>query len=406
MRHPPKKQISVPPAIIFGLLALSACARSNVSADDAARLSLNGRPLSLEGGLLGSGVSVTLTLGATVASPTVGGIKTQADDVTIVNNDAYVSYNVAGNSQVGEIDKIGVAIPLLPVLTSTMPFPTADIHGVWTDGSTVFAAGADLNNGPVVEKFGVILGQLTTPSIGALQPSYATTGVFVKGSNLYAISGDTGGLNIYNASTMAAVGSSSPTTPLLPITDARAITSRSTDTDVFVVAGQPGRILDITPAGTVARTYSLGGAVTPESKSTITSGSTMLLASIGEGGVKIVCKADAGVLASIPAPTGVGSLSNAATVSNAVTSGPGLLFVANGEAGVYVYALQTSGTSVGACAGLAAPTFLGSINFGAAISANNVKYGNGVLFVATGLGGFKIISVTNITVSSPLLDLL
>src|SRR2546422_1967903 len=83
--------------------------------------------------------------------------------------------------------------------------------------------------------------------------------------------------------------------------------------------------------------------------------------------------------------------------SNAVAIDQDLMFISNGEAGVYLaqgsQAFSTSGT------GAQTITMRGKLRFGNLQSVNHVAYsaggpGNpGILIVAAGLGGLKIVQV-------------
>lgn len=77
-------------------------------------------------------------------------------------------------------------------------------------------------------------------------------------------------------------------------------------------------------------------------------------------------------------------------MTNAVTVQNGLIYAANGEAGIYVYVVRNSASAT-AC-GAATVSLLGSLNFGAGISANSVFSGGGLLYVATGLGGLRLVA--------------
>jgi hypothetical protein len=79
-------------------------------------------------------------------------------------------------------------------------------------------------------------------------------------------------------------------------------------------------------------------------------------------------------------------------VTNAASAERDLLFISNGEAGVYV----AQGSQAFSATGSEAPqqlTMLGRLRFGNLQSVNHVTYRSGHLFVAAGLGGLKIVKV-------------
>ena len=78
-------------------------------------------------------------------------------------------------------------------------------------------------------------------------------------------------------------------------------------------------------------------------------------------------------------------------VTNAVAIDQDLMFISNGEAGVYLaqgsQAFSTSGT------GAQTITMQGKLRFGNLQSVNHVALQSGLLIVAAGLGGLKIVQV-------------
>ena len=90
-------------------------------------------------------------------------------------------------------------------------------------------------------------------------------------------------------------------------------------------------------------------------------------------------------------PATVSGVPAAQSVTNAASAAGALLFTANGEAGVRVY--RVLGKKNNNKCELVELPLLGSLNFGAHLSANDVTY----LYVATGLGGLEIIRVDGVT---------
>lgn len=105
-----------------------------------------------------------------------------------------------------------------------------------------------------------------------------------------------------------------------------------------------------------ASTYTVGGNTTAESKSSVVAGNTLMLASTGSGGFKVLCKATGATLATVAAPTFTG-IPASKSVVNSVAAVPGYLFSANGEAGVNVYTLKKTATTV---LGISTPAYLGT----------------------------------------------
>ena len=92
----------------------------------------------------------------------------------------------------------------------------------------------------------------------------------------------------------------------------------------------------------------------------------------------------------MPQPN-VAGLDATVTVTNAATTDNKTLFMANGEAGVYVAMAVTRFDSKDCTVDNL--QLLGKFRFDDFQSVNHVTYRNDVLFIAGGLGGLKILTV-------------
>ena len=79
-------------------------------------------------------------------------------------------------------------------------------------------------------------------------------------------------------------------------------------------------------------------------------------------------------------------------VTNAVAVDGDLMFISNGEAGVYVATSELDFEDHD-CDESPEITMLGQLQFGDLESVNHVEYENDYLFVAAGLGGVKVVEV-------------
>ena len=395
--HPPALTILT----LSVLLAISACGSAQEAGLNSGdpRVVWSDTPVAM--GLLGNNVSLSLTLAATILPPTVSGTTLDADDVFVSGLNTYVSYNIPGATHMGGIDQINMTVPLLPVRTASTTFNTSTINGVYVNGSTVYSVGATTGSTPtgypaVLYTQTVGHGSFSTvASTAGLQNTYAGTAVTLWNNYLFALSGSTGGLTLLDPNTLSQISYTA-------ISDARAASFYGTTSDLFVVAGG-GNVYDINSSGTIVHTISLTGNTIPESKSTIQVGKTMVLVSLGDGGAAVVCQADQKTLATIAAPV-INGISSTLTVTNAVSAGPGLLFAADGQAGVYVYSMTYGSSTTSSCNSVSL-SLLGNISVGSNYSANNVKYVNGNLYVATGGGGFQVmVSTLAIPIVNALLD--
>lgn len=301
----------------------------------------------------------TLTLVASIAPPSVNGAILQASDITMSGTKAYVAYNTAGNGR-AVLNKIGLSA--LGDLTGTV-------------------ASTQLTN-----------------NVGVL--AYAGISVLTSGLNIYALSGNNGGLTILNSSDLSQVSQTQ-------IEDARDL-SRASNGDLFVLSGKTASsevaIQRYTSAGVLTGSpITISGSVADEGRSSIYTGSIAHIATAGQAGVRVICASNpSNVIGTIANPT-VSGLTADKTTANAVAYGNGLIYVANGGAGVYIYGVERTLFQSG-CTGVSV-AYLGSFNFGDGTSVNNIYYQNGFLVAATGEGGFKIISVIQSVVSGLLIGL-
>lgn len=218
--------------------------------------------------------------------------------------------------------------------------------------------------------------------------AYAGTDVVVghydNDKNVYATFGDNGGLTVFDLDDLSVLNEYS-------YSDARGI-DISNNKEVVLLTGQSGtaHYFD-TDGNTVAETF-VDGATIPESRSTVVAGNTYSVVATGDGGVSVLCNADQSILTNTPQVV-VDGIDSELTVTNAADVSNGLVFTANGAAGVYVYTFETSGSS-DPCKDVELVE-VGKIDFGEDVSANGVFFKANALFVTTGLGGVKVIDVTN-----------
>ncbi|UYL09430.1 hypothetical protein B9G69_002435 [Bdellovibrio sp. SKB1291214] len=380
--------------------------QSDVTGQDMAAYSSGGGLHSMA--LLGDVLSLTptLTLVGTLAPPTVNGAQVQASDIAVSGSKVYVAYNTRGATQAGAIDVIDISNPYALTLPSQALYPTSDIHKVYVKGTSLYAAGATSDNGG-----GGNLQKITLDANGKLTstvssvflrsaadptiPAYAGTSVVAAGSYIYALSGNNGGLSILNNSDLSTVG-------FTALPDARDISFDSSSSSLYAVTGKTAsaeslvKHYDLNGSLLSSGNVTLSNGVIDEAKSTITTGATFQIATNGYGGARLICLSSGAILGTATNPTVTG-LTTDKTTANAAAFGAGYMFVANGEAGVTIYSVNTS-SLVSGCS-LVTITYLGRFSLGANASANNIFYTNGHLVVATGQMGFKIVKVTTSVLS-------
>src|SRR6267378_2049065 len=329
-----------------------------------------------------------LHLKAEVAPPSIGGQILQATSVSIVGNLAVVSYNMVGNPYLGGVDVIDISNKNHPVLTSEALFQNTDVSAVTTSGINVYLAEATGDTGfasPAVFEVVKLVGNqlVLTGNTRAGLSSFAATSV-AFGTRVYATSGDAGSLFMLNPATFAVTSS-------IPLADARWVAVGGGQ--VAVVQGMPGKLAVYNESDmSLVRSWPFKGADIAQSKSQaeLVGGKAFIAA--GDSGVQVLNPLTGAFLGQVPRPNPDSlGLSPAVVVTNAVAIDQDLMFISNGEAGVYLaqgsQAFSTSGT------GAQTITMQGKLRFGNLQSVNHVALQSGLLMVAAGLGGLKIVQV-------------
>lgn len=217
--------------------------------------------------------------------------------------------------------------------------------------------------------------------------SYAGTSAAVWGSRVYSTSGDNGALSVFDSGSLTLLDS-------FGLHDARWVDVR--DGKVAVVQGTPGQIsvydeanMTLPPA-----VFPFAGANVAESKSTVQVIGGKAIIAAGDNGVQVISLATGSVLGYVPLPDPAElGLSPEVVVTNAVSAEGDLLFISNGEAGVYVARAEAPfdqdwGETYHVI------TVLGKLRFSNLQSVNHVAYRDGLLIVASGLGGLKVVRLS------------
>lgn len=330
---------------------------------------------------------VTITLIAEVESPVLEGEVLQATDVYVKSNIAYVSYNMIGEKYLGAVDLFDISDEEQPELISSMYFIDSDVNGLAYSNDHIYLAMAtsrsDFETPAVVEMVTIKKGLLTDETETFDIPSYAATDIEVAASRIFVTSGADGGhVSVIDDKTHEVEFSA-------PLEDARGV---STDgNDIAAVAGTPARVLTFDyQSGELLMDYTLSGASIPFSKSTIEVYKQKAVLALGDGGVKVICLETGEVIADI-APPVIVDLDPTLTVANAATTSGKMLYMSNGEAGVYI-AYSKDKFSSNDC-DVDDLQMIGSFRFDDLQSVNHIKVDGDFLFVAGGLGGLKILKV-------------
>jgi hypothetical protein len=330
----------------------------------------------------------SLSLVGTLSSPQVAGQTLEAADLFLSEGKAFVAYNLAGGPTVGGIDVLALHSQS-PKLDHELIINHSGINAVAFDPTTdklYFVGEAALNDATAF--LGVMkltCGLSLFPAKTYPLPSYAGTHVAVGKHTVYATSGVKGGLTVFRKQ-----WNGLKPMAYAPIADARAVGFTPSEDNVIVASGRPAAITLFNSSG--PHPYVLGGATAPDSKSTIQVGNLTSLVSAGDAGADVVCNENGTILANIPQVT-VAGMQTSDTVTNSATECGGIIFTANGGAGVYAYQKTEVANRSTSCPKVTI-TKLGSLNFDENfVSANHVVCLNHTLLVASGRGGTKIVNV-------------
>ncbi len=334
-----------------------------------------------------------IKLRAEVAPPQFEGKKLQASHIKIAGNYAFVTYNRQGSEYLGGIDIFDISDISNPVLISNAIFPFKDLSSIEIESlgsgqnNFVYIAGAedmgynnDLNTPAIAERY--ILNSanqfqhVDEPRQITDLMSYVATDIKRFHNRIYVTSGSTGGLTTLN--------------PGMNILETKMINdARSIDADsekMVVLKGTPGKIFVFDLNGHPIREIETGGATIPEAKSMVRISENFAFAALGELGMKMYNLTTGQEVGYLPRPI---EYLTADTPENYVTNGVSIndeiILVANGGAGVYVAQLTDNNQIA----------LMGSMKFEAGSSANFIEARDNKIFVATGVGGLKILEIVH-----------
>lgn len=326
----------------------------------------------------GGGPSYTMKQVARVDPPVVAGVQLQASHLVRDGSRAFVAYNVRGEVFRGGIDVFDKLNDEDPRLRAQALLYDSEVSAVDLSGGDLYLATATADESfrtpAVLEVMSVANGAKALVSQRRVElSSFAGTGVKVYGGEIYATSGSSGHLTVFDRSL----------NPIFTdaLSDARAVDV--TDRWIVAMRGTPGmlRVYDRRSRSRL-RDITLGGASTPNAKSSLFVLGDLAFAATGDGGVVVANVATGEIVERVPAPRGPG-----VSVSNGLAWYKDLLFVANGEGGLWMAEARTDLDRLGN----GAPGFeiVGRIDLKG--SANFVDVKGDLLFVATGLAGLTIV---------------
>lgn len=387
-----KREIRLKHFLVLAItgLSIAACSNAEPVVSTHERLEASGEYLVFNASTAASSTlsnrPPSLRLIVSVSPPEIDDQTLQATDIHLVSNQAFISYNVAGETQMGAVDVIDISRITRPEMVSSLELPNHDANAIFRHKKNVYIVGAVDTGGASLLRIGYERNQLDDSFDSQSLESFAGTDVMVNGSKLYATSGNRGGLEIFDLDDLTRID-------LIEVSDARGVAYDKREKSTRVISGQPGIMHVVNDDEELEASIELGGNSAAESKSTIEAGNSSSIVSLGDKGLKVVCNENGAELLHIEAVR-VKGLDSSVTVTNAASMDNGLIFAANGEAGLYVYETKKGSKIPKTSCHEIKASLLGSINFGNGFSANHVVYKKNYLFVATGLGGLKIVEIS------------
>jgi hypothetical protein len=342
---------------------------------------------------------IDLTLVAEFEPPLVNGQRVQATSIwQTADEKIIVSYNMQGPLALGGLDYYTKLLNRRPSLRSSVVFTDADVNSVFMNGRFAYAATSSSDQSfafpAVLERIRVSSDrfQVHEDNRRIALSSFAATASASTDDEVYAVSGDGGHVFAFDEDDMTQLGQ-------YALDDARWIAWDEDDQRVVVLQGTPGRLSIFRessfPGGSMQllNTISVPGVDVAESKSTVEIAGDKAFVAAGPSGVQIICLDNGQVVGSIPRPDPASlGLSPSVVVTNAVTVQNDLIFISNGEAGVYAAAASRN-LETSSCTQSFTVSVLGRLRFDDLQSVNHVSYRGDHLFIAAGLGGVKVVEV-------------
>ncbi len=319
---------------------------------------------------------VKFKLVASIKSPKLAGEILQATSVDIEGNKAVISYNMVGSKYLGAIDYVNLSNVKKPrVFRRTTN--GADIHEVDLNGDRIYVAiGFEDKKLAFTAAFlDIDLNKFLDRRLKVLEAKeYALkghVGTSVSSDNryIYATSGNAGGFSLIPRNNLNEK-------KFVALDDARWVDYN--DNFIAVVQGTPARLTILEQARLEPKTFELKGLETPSAKASLEIVGRKAYIATGKGGVQIFNLNTGEVEAHLDFNS-----TDFEYVANAVSTDDGLIFSSGGSAGIIVAKEDNGNINI-----------LGQLNLGDNQSVNHAVYKDGYLIVASGLGGVKIIKVS------------
>lgn len=319
-----------------------------------------------------------LILISQVAAPVSDGKTLKATHVDIDGNYAFVSYNTEGPTYLGAIEIFDISDIYSPKITSQAIFTDTDISSVAYKSGKLYLAGAvnidansEVSSPANLITVSVSAGQFTSPFNYTSVPGFVATDVVHTANNTAITSGNPGIIGLFDVA--GNPGSSSE------MEDLRAVAFGSDK--LAVLSGISGvHILDpnsLSEVSNIPLSLDVAGA-----KRTMEINNNHLYVSEGANGAGIYRMTDGSLIQKLAIPINPDDVEPGDIVTNAVSVDGGLLFMANGAAGISI----SNVSEISSIKEFGVLDLDGSSNF--------VRNEEEFVFVATGSGGLQILKIS------------
>lgn len=330
------------------------------------------------GRMLAEASELPLVLVSKVAAPTYKDKTLRATHVDIDGKYAYVSYNTEGETYLGAVEIFDISDINNPKITEQAIFTQADISSIeYKNGKLYLAAAVDIDSdAPVTSPANLITvsvsgGKFSSDFKFTSLPGFVATDVVNTNSNTAVSSGNDGIIGLFDGSQNA--GNSSK------MEDLRAVAFGNDK--LAVLSGKTGvHILD---PNSLSELINIPLASDSDgAKRTLDIASDgYLYASEGASGAGIYNMTSGALIQKLAIPIRPEDVDAGDIVTNAVSVDKGLLFMANGAAGISISDVN----DIKAIKQFGVLDLDGSSNF--------VRNEENYVFVATGFGGLQILKI-------------
>jgi hypothetical protein len=313
---------------------------------------------------------------ASVTPPSYGGKLLTASHVYLDGSFAYIAYNRMGPDYLGAVEILDIRDVNSPKLLSQVIFTTMDVSAVFVRDGFVYIAGArdrdkfdDVATSAFVARM-ELNGTSFTKNMDILTlPGYVATDITADATRLFVTSGNDGQMSVVNVENMAIVAS-------VKGSDLRSVAIQ--DNHIAFLSGIDGATLF--NASTLEKTNTISIPTdSPDAKRTMQFYENSLMIAEGVNGAGIYNAETSELIQRLAIERHPDDVDPSDVVTNAVSATNGLVWMANGGAGLSVTRIDESGKF----------TSLGIAELGG--SCNYIQSEGNYIFAAAGAAGLHIL---------------